>query len=514
MTSPITALLASAATAASLAAVPAAAPAAASARSSTAPSSTAPSSTAPSSTAPAGPLDWGRCPKDSRAPGLECATLAVPLDYRDPGGRTIDLAVSRMAAADPAERRGVLLTNTGGPGGVGLSYPGLVGELGMSQKVLDRYDVIGFDPRGVGRSTPVTCDLSLTDQPTNIPTWARNAQDVRQEAKRVARVAKKCGRSETADLLPHITTANTARDMDRIRQALGEETISYYGVSYGTYLGAVYTSLFPEQSDRFLLDSSTGPDGWDQHFTRQLGAGVEQRFPDFARYVSKRPELGLGRTPAQVRATYLEIARKLDRTPSPQGIDGAGFRQATFAAFYYSSAFPKLAAQWQAFDRGTPVPVADPSTDGPFGAGLGTKVPTDNYIASQLHVICGDQEFPEDVSTYVKAVAKDRQRHPLFGAAAANIMPCASWPTDPVEAPVEITDDGPSNVLIIQNRRDPATPLAGARKMRAALGDRARMVTVDQGGHLSYLFTASTCANGAGTKFLAAGKRPAQDRTC
>ncbi|MBK1787078.1 alpha/beta hydrolase [Prauserella cavernicola] len=463
--------------------------------------------------APPDTLSWGACPADSAKPGLECATIDVPLDYRDPDGETIEVAVSRLASADPEKRRGVLLTNTGGPGGAGLSFPAVLRDnLELPQDVLDSYDIIGMDPRGVAHSTPVTCEVSLLEHPTNIPTYARNAADVNDEAERVAGVAEKCGQSETAPLLPHITTANTARDMDRIRAALGEEKVSYFGISYGTYLGSVYTSMFPERSDRFLIDSATGPQGWDSSFSRMFGQGVEDRFPDFARFAAEHPEYGLGTTPGQVRAKYFEIAAKLDAEPSPDGYTGAVFRHVTFADFYYDSSFPALAETWQALDTGNPVPVPDVGEG--EQAPPETGIPSDNYQASQLHVICNDSAWPEDVKTYQRNVALDRFRHPMFGAAGANISPCAFWPSEPVEPQVEITDEGPSNVLILQNLRDPATPLAGAEKLREAFGDRARMVTADQGGHLAYLYLDNQCLNDLATDFLVTGERPQRDVAC
>ncbi|MEV0699571.1 alpha/beta hydrolase [Saccharopolyspora sp. NPDC050389] len=459
-----------------------------------------------------GPLSWGPCPADVAKPGLECATLDVPLDYRDPDGQTITIAVSRLASTNPEKRRGVLLTNTGGPGGAGLDFPALLRDGGMPQDVLDSYDVIGIDPRGVGHSTPVTCDLTLAEHPTNIPMFARNAADVEDEAKRVAGVAEKCGSSATAPLLPHITTANTARDMDRIREALGESKVSYFGISYGTYLGSVYTTMFPHRSDRFLVDSATGPGGWDASLARMFGQGFEGRFPDFAEFAAARPEYGLGETPEQVTAKYFELAARLDATPSPDGYNGQAFRFVTFSSLYYDRNLPQLAETWRALDTGNPVPVPE------SGAGeqpsAATGVPADNYLASQLHVICNDSDWPEDVRTYQRNVAIDGFRRPMFGAAGANITPCAFWPSEPVEPPVEITDEGPSNVLILQNLRDPATPLAGARELRKAFGNRARMVTADQGGHLAYLVMGNQCANDIATKFLVTGERPQHDLAC
>ena len=185
-------------------------------------------------------LHWGGCPADAAAPGLRCATLKVPLDYQQPNGRKITIAVSRMASPHPAKRRGVLLVNSGGPGGPGLHYPvdfanAATYKLALPQSVRDRYDIIGFDPRGVGHSAPVTCDLTPVQRQSNIPPYARDAADVVQQAKAAKQVARQCATSKTASLLPYITTANTARDMDQIRRALHVKKISYAGVSYGTY---------------------------------------------------------------------------------------------------------------------------------------------------------------------------------------------------------------------------------------------------------------------------------------
>jgi pimeloyl-ACP methyl ester carboxylesterase len=447
------------------------------------------------------PPTWGACPADVEDTSLECATLDVPLDYRDPGGRTIEIAISRLASTKPEQRRGVLLTNSGGPGGPGLGFPARLRELKLPQAVLDSYDVIGIDPRGVGHSTPVTCDLTTEQQTSNIPPYADDDADVTARAKAVEVIAEQCGSSASADVLPHISTANTARDLDQVRAALGEKTASYLGVSYGTYLGSVYTTLFPETTDRVVLDSAVGPHGWDVNHSRLLGQGMEDRFPDFAAFAAAHPEYGLGSTPEQVRAKYHELGARLDRTPSPDGYDGVLFRQATFSMLYYDTGLAGLAALWQALDTGSPLPA-------------GEKVEVENYLASQLHVLCNDSDWPESVADYQRDVATDRVRYPLFGAAGANITPCAYWPVEPAEPQVEITDDGPSNVLILQNLRDPATPLAGARDLRAAFGDRARMITADQGGHLAYLYLPNPCADGPVTAFLVTGERPADDLVC
>ncbi|MFE4214107.1 alpha/beta hydrolase [Streptomyces sp. NPDC056844] len=457
-------------------------------------------------------LGWKPCAADPgtsakadappELPKLECATLEVPLDYGDPGGRQIEVAVSRLASEKPAQRRGVLLTNPGGPGISGLGYPAVLAAFGLPQEVRDSYDIIGFDPRGIGRSTPVSCGLTQEQQDRgNLPSYAHSPGDVVREASRARQIAEQCADSASAPLLPHIGTANTARDMDRIRVALGEQRLSYVGASYGTQLGAAYASMFPERGDRIVLDSSLGPGGYDVRAMRLFGPGIEERFPDFAKYAASHPAYGLGTTPQEVRATYFELAERLEKEPV-QGVDGIAFRGLTFDRLYADANMPALAEIWQALDTGSPLP-AQPPFPG-----------VEQMMSARFAVICGDTAWPRTIREYQRNVAVDRKRYPLLGGSSANIGPCAYWPAEWVRKPVPVSDRGPSNVLIVQNERDPGTPLAGARKMRRALGARAVMVTADQGGHGAYLFGGNTCADSAVTTYLTTGQRPAQDLAC
>lgn len=455
----------------------------------------------PAGSAAAQALAWGPCPEGVAAPRLECSTLEVPLDHRDPGGERIEIAVSRLAAESPAERRGVLLTNPGGPGGGGLGYPALLAGSGLPREVLDSYDVIGFDPRGVGRSTPVTCELTPEQQARGaFASYAHTSADVVREAAYARFIAGQCATSPTAKMLPHTTTANTARDMDLIRKALGEKKISFLGASYGTYLGAVYATMFPDRGDRIVLDSNLGPGGYDVTAMRRFAQGMEDRFPDFAAYAAAHPEYGLGTTPDQVTAKYFDLATRLDAQPV-QGVDGLTFRGITFEYLYSDAALPALARTWQAIDTDQPVPLL-PATD------------RDNSMSARLHVICGDSRWPDSVRDYQRAVAVDRVKYPMLGAVTANIGPCAFWPDRRTEPPVRIGDRGPSNVLLLQNERDPGTPLAGAQDLRRALGKRATLVTADAGGHGLYPWGGDQCAKDAATKFLTTGQRPAQDLAC
>ncbi|MEU6484950.1 alpha/beta hydrolase [Streptomyces sp. NPDC046887] len=447
------------------------------------------------------PLRWGPCPQPTTSPTLRCATLKVPLDYRHPGGRRIEIALSRLPSENPAQRRGVLLTNPGGPGGPGLAHPADLAAAKLPRSVLDAYDLIGFDPRGTGRSTPVTCHLTPAQQQRGaFPVYARGPADVTREASYARTVARRCATSSTAWMLPHTTTANTARDMDRIRAALGESTVSYLGHSYGTQLGAAYATLFPRRGDRIVLDSVLGPGGYDVTAFRALGRGMEDRFPDFAAYAAAHPEYGLGSTPARVTATYHALARRLDARPV-EGVDGTVFRALTFQGLYVDGLMPVLARTWQGLAKGRLEPGVLPPNQ-------------ENAMAARLYVLCADSRWPRKLGTYRLNVLVDRLRHPLIGASTANITPCAFWPDQHREPPVRISDRGPSNILLVQNERDPGTPLTGAQRMRRALGERARMVTADQGGHGVYPFGRNSCANDAATAFLTTGRRPAGDLAC
>ncbi|SEO79033.1 alpha/beta hydrolase [Amycolatopsis saalfeldensis] len=454
---------------------------------------------------PQAPVAWGACPKGTD-PALQCATLPVPLDYRHPEGRKIDLAISRLPSKDPAKRRGALLTDPGGPGLPGqLAVP----LLGLPQQVRDSYDVIGFDPRGIGRSAPLTCDLTREQNAiATTPPYPYNAADVAKQAEAAKTIARQCATSETSDVLPFVTTANTARDMDRIRAALGEGKISYYGESYGTYLGAVYTTLFPDRSDRIVLDSSLPPEGYDIGALRSQGAGFQTRFPDFAKFAAADPkQYGLGATPAAVNAGYFQLAERLDKTPA-QGYDGTAFRASAAAYIRSDSTFPLLATLWRDLDTGRPLPpeLAQPDPgNAPFSDRGRVSV-------GYLSVICNDSQWPASVRDYQRDVAADRARYPMYGPIAAEIRPCAFWPA-PAEPKVRITGRGPSDVLMVQNLRDPATPLAGALRTRAAFGGRARLVTVDQGGHVAY-GAGNKCGNDAVTGYLVTGQRPAHDAFC
>ncbi|WP_250007857.1 alpha/beta fold hydrolase [Actinoplanes sp. M2I2] len=455
-----------------------------------------------------GQVEWGACPDPiaAAAPTVECGTVTVPLDYRDPDGTQIDLMVSRIASTNPAKRRGVLLLNPGGPGGSALTMPHDLVTLGVPASVTDAYDLIGMDPRGVGYSARVDC--GFTDEqayPGNVPPWAEDDAAVREQAAVARAVAEQCAAHDTEGRMAHISTANTARDLDRIRASLGEQKASFLGLSYGSALGAAYASMFPDTTDRVIIDSNTGDTALTRAGLRRFGLGFEQAFPGFARWVAARhTSYGLGRTPSQVRATYFALAERLDEQPLPY-VDGRAFRLNTFAALYNESSYPAMARAWQQ------VKGAGAVTSGVRPAA--TPSPYSNFFSAFLAVTCNDSEWPSNVGAYRRSVAEDREKYPMFGAASANINPCAFWSLGPTEPQVAVNDDGPANILILQNRRDAATPLRGGQIIRAKFADRSRLVTVDENQHGVYVYDDNPCALNIGTAWLVDGVLP-PDTNC
>ncbi|MFG1922386.1 alpha/beta hydrolase [Cryptosporangium sp. NPDC048952] len=478
--------------------------------------------------APAATITWGTCPAPPAGtqldPKQQCGTMTTPIDYTQPRGRTITIAVSRIPATDKAKRRGVLLLNPGGPGGEALNLPS---TFPASPAVAAAYDRIGFDPRGVGHSSPVTCGLTAAEL---IPPYPYPAPDGSIDAN-VAfakSVAKRCA-AKSGDLLPYLTTANTARDMDRIREALGEKTISYFGTSYGTYLGAAYATLFPKHLDRAVLDSSVDPTKMFYDNFRLESAGFAARFPDLAKYAAAHhAELKLGATPAAVTAAYTALVGRLDTHPvtvpgAPVALSGNVLRGLTTALSVSDQALPMLTGAWHAAadlaaGRATDEEIqalqqlfalADPA------AGASPGVPGDNAIAAAYAVACDDVEWPRDVDVYARNVAADRRAYPLSAGALTNIWPCAFWPTEPIEAPVRVTDHGPRNILQLHNERDPLAALAAGRGMHEALGKRSVLVTVAAGGHGVYGTQGPDgCSTKAVDTFLVGGELPASDTRC
>jgi pimeloyl-ACP methyl ester carboxylesterase len=458
---------------------------------------------------------------------MRCTTLRVPLNYRAPDGQKIDIVVSSMRTAKPGKRRGVLIINPGGPGDISLEALVLFAPL-LPADVLDRYDLVGFDPRGVGNSVPISCGFRTDVPPEVYQGYPEPDGSIDRNIAAAREIAAGCA-THVGALLPHITTANTARDMDRIRAALGEPRISYLGYSYGTYLGAVYRSLFPQRADRFVLDSAIDPTRYGYAQRRLTGLGVELRLPEFTGWAAARDaRYQLGTTPAAVRRTFDELTARLDTNPAtlPDGtvVSGNALRGFTHFRLYRDSNFPTLAETWQflaavtgaaagAVAGGAPAPAALSHRPVAGRAAAATEIPLDNQDSVIAAILCNDGTWPRDIDTYRRNVSLDRRLFPATAGQPANIGPCGFWPYQPDPA-VSVTAGGRRNVLIVQNLRDPGTPWVGALGLWRALGSAATLLTVDQGGHGAYLLTGSRCANDTTSAFLAHGTLPETPRVC
>ncbi|MFI6703821.1 alpha/beta hydrolase [Streptomyces sp. NPDC050509] len=489
--------------------------------------STASSSTASSSAAKSA-LDryvtqkpqWKRCLADVPAE-FECATIKVPLDYRAPGGKRIDLAISRIRSTAPDKRHGVLLSNPGGPGGQGLYMP-----MGMQERLPEsarqKYDLIGFDPRGVGKSSPVSCDLEPEEE-----NWLRpyKEETFDKDVAWARDVANKC-KEKAGDTLPHITTRNTARDMDLLRAILGEKKISYVGYSYGTYLGSVYTQLFPDRADRFVLDSAIDPARAWRGMIQWWAEGAEPAFDRWTGWAAARSqEYGLGDTPKEVERTFWDLVAQADEKPIE--MDGwantgddirSGIRAAVFTPQYATEGVVELKKAAAGEPASAEKLAAFTGSEGAGTAGAAgaaaraAEIPSDNVTASMLAVVCGDNSavWSRDPESYRRDAIEDRARYPLFGDFASSIKPCAFWDTS-VEPATEVNNKVGS--LVVQNEWDSQTPLASGQALHAVLKGSKMLTVLGGEGHGVYP-NGNACTDGTVTDYLLTGKLPAKDVTC
>ncbi|MFE3191729.1 alpha/beta hydrolase [Nocardia sp. NPDC059240] len=456
-------------------------------------------------------LDWKSCAEpELDDAGARCAEVTVPLDYTQPQGRTLTVAISRIPATDPAQRHGVMLSNPGGPGGAGLDYF-VDTSKAMTADVRARYDLIGMDPRGVGRSTPVNCHwptgFGLQFAGVDAKGFAESEATQRD-------LADRCATAE-GDRLPYITTRNTARDMDVIREALGERQISYLGTSYGTYLGAVYAQMFPERSDRFVLDGSVDPERYGASGMVQLmGAPNEAALDAWAVWVAARSdEYRLGATGPEVRATIEQLIARAAERPIRIGdfdVDAHTLPMVLYIPFDSPHGYALAAQQMRELAdaaAGTPVQ-PDEDLAGKLAIILRAR-PHD--LSPQMAVLCGDAGVPRDPAWYRRNLEAARTTEPVFGALAENITPCAFW-APPVESPTVIGNSVPT--LIVQATGDTRTAYSGALVMHRAL-TASRMVTLqDVAIHSIFGRYPNTCVYGAVNTYLRDGSLPAADVTC
>ena len=448
--------------------------------------------------AEADPPDFGPCPFD----GAECAEVSVPLDPAEPGGEQISIAISRVrASGPPAEYRGALLVNPGGPGGSGLEYSVSKGAK-LPERVRRSYDVIGFDPRGVGRSAPLDCrELGgLFDHPSPEPVPA-GARQEREHLDRLDRMAEDCLRHNPD--AEWMSTTNTARDMDRIRRALGEPKLNFLGVSYGSYLGATYANEFPGRVGRMVLDSVVGPDRWHDFDVRQAHAMLRQR-EVLLGWIADHPELGLGRTHRQVRQAYDRARADLAAAPARGTFGPAEFDNRVYKTLSRTERWRPFAEALGAYVR-----TGDAS-------GLAPELPESdpesrNYEAALRTVKCADSTRP----TRAEVIGDIRElrradRHPILTGLEATT--CAFWPA-PAE-PARFGHPTMPPVLLTQAEQDPTTPYDGAERMQAELPG-SRMISAREAySHGLFASQRIACVDDAAAAYLVDGELPERDVRC
>jgi pimeloyl-ACP methyl ester carboxylesterase len=444
--------------------------------------------------------------------GGECGEVTVPLDYGRPDGRTITVAMSRLPAADHDNRLGSLLLNTGGPGAGGMGDVLPIRE--WMRDVGTRYDLIGMDPRFTGRSTPLDCGWPAS-------TWTRaggpDQASFDATAAFEADLARRCG-EQHGDVLPYVTTRNTARDMDVIRSALGEEKLSYLGYSYGSYLGAVYAQMFPGHTDRLVLDSAVDPVAYGPRLFREVGQANEAGLRDWASWVAAHDEeQGLGVTDAAVLATVDRIRSSAAHRPLAVGDFRVDRATVTFLLLDgidddRAEANADLAATVRVLDRAARTGYAEPTPSLAASLAFVLTGAESAYGSAQAAILCGDVAAPREPRTYLQDIRSALAREPRFATLTRSLGPCAFWPVSPGEQPTRIDNAAPA--LIVQATEDTRTPYQGGLAMHGALHG-SRMITLS-GARVHAVFGnyGNACVDDRVNAYLRDGALPAADVTC
>ena len=431
-------------------------------------------------------LTWGDCDDPVVVSDeYECATLTVPLDYTRPDGDTIDLALIRLPAT--RSRDGAVLTNPGGPGASGFDFIAAVGTTLRAEMGLDEFDIIGFDPRGVDRSGGLRC---LTDAEVDASLYLDYTPDTPAEQELLDNAPAEFEDACTdayGDTLSQYSTQNTARDMDAIRNALGDQQISYLGISYGTYLGGVYASMFPSRVRAMVLDAAFDPvgDTVEESYSTQL-VGFEEAFDNWATWCADTPAECAFSTD-DVGAAWDRLSDRLDAEPV-ENSDGRMANQAvldtaTKAALYSETAWPVLGSALATADGG------DPAGLFALADGYTGRSPDGTYSTEQqsFGIISCASGFSSPTPDDPEALAEElRQKAPRFGGeiTADDLAADDGCSTLTPDAQLqEIGYSGEAPILVVGGENDPATPIRWAKEMTEAMGPSARLLTYTGEGH-------------------------------
>jgi pimeloyl-ACP methyl ester carboxylesterase len=462
----------------------------------------------PTPTPAAGQIAWTDC-----GGGFVCGTLQVPLDYAHPTAGTIGIALNRKPATDPTHRIGSLLINPGGPGASGIDW--IAGSAPAFSVLNRRFDLIGFDPRGVGRSAPVRC----LDGPGEDAFFALDGvldDPQEKQAAIQADIAFVAGCAQLSGrVLPFVDTVSAAKDMDLIRMALGDTTLTYLGFSYGTYLGQTYAHLFPTHVRALVLDAALDPSLSADDLNITQAAGFEQNLQAFLADCNSRKTASPPCAYAQSGdpASKLNaLMQRLDASPLP-----VGNRLLTRALAETGVSYDLYSqSSWSGLDQG--LTQADQGhgnlllsyADSYLGRnGNGTY---SNEIDANYAVNCLDHPAPTAVSAYDDLGPTYVQASPFFGPSFQySNLPCAYWPVKPTGHPGPLTADGAPPILIVGGTNDPATPYAWAVAAHNQLAGSV-LLTRKGNGHTSYYV--SLCATVAEINYLNFLQLPADGTVC
>jgi len=456
-------------------------------------------------------LTWTGC-----GGGMQCANATAPLDWSAPAGDTIELALIRQYATG-GQPRGSLLINPGGPGGSGVDFIRDSIDFATSDRLQREFTVVGFDPRGVGASTPITCaddPSQLDDYIYGIVPGERGSDEwIAATEQKNAAFGQAC-LSFTGDLLGRVDTVSAARDLDLLRAVLGDTTLTYLGYSYGTYLGAVYAELFPDRAGRLALDGAIDPSTSEFDVTRTQATGFENALIAYLEDCTGRQDCPFAGTVEHSRARIAALLRKLDADPIPASdgrMLGAGTMfNAIILPLYNESNWPYLDDLFtETFAGGTEMAFLladsynDRDADGTYNS---------NGTAAFLSINCLDYPSDGDVATMRAEAQLLADESPVFGPwMAYGGTLCPQWPFLSTTDRQPITAPGSPDILVIGTTNDPATPYVWAQALASQL-ESGHLVTFEGEGHTAY--GSSDCVTGVVDDYLVDGTVPASDPNC
>ncbi|AQS68957.1 alpha/beta hydrolase [Streptomyces pactum] len=483
-------------------------------------------------------LDWRDCPAPSPVQGggeapaplpdgtrWQCATMRAPLDWKEPAGKSIGIELIRArSSGDADDRIGSLLFNFGGPGGSGVTaLPGLAPDY---DKLRSRYDLVSFDPRGVGDSQGVRCmDPDAAEEAEGDTTPDDGRAETEALTDFLREIAAACERN-SGDVLPFVGTTEAARDMDLMRHLLGDEKLHYFGISYGTQLGGVYAHLFPERVGRAVLDGVVDPTHDMMEKALGQAEGFQLAFEHFAAWCT-RQRCTLGDDVQAIVDTAVELGADLDDAPLTTSgggeLDGDEFTDAITGALYKRDYWPALLVGLEAAARGDGDVMLDLAQElAQRGAGGdtddgGTDDDTDESNENDAFraITCDDSSDRYTLADVAERLPEFVAASPLFGPSLAwGTLACTGWPVPGEAEHPEVSAPDAPPILLVGNTGDPATPYAGAARMAERLGEGVGFeLTYDGEGHGAF-DSGNPCVRRAVTSYLIDGKLPTSGTVC